>query len=101
MDINKFEGLERDTYSLNLAHAENELENYIQPEVKAEWERLRLNSCTDGLTADANFFLRNCCDNHKKLEKGEPGHFKEVFRCTEVFCLCSKTCCSYYIATNK
>ena len=40
-DVNKFEEMEMDTDTLNLARAENELEGCIQTEMKAEWERLR------------------------------------------------------------
>ena len=52
-----------DTDSLYLSLAENELENCMRPEMKAEWQRLQSNDCVDNFTADAvaNFFPRTCC----------------------------------------
>ena len=92
-DVNKFEDLEMDTDSLYLALAENELENCIRPEMRAEWQRLRSNDCVNNFTADAvaKFFPRTCCVKHKQHDKREPGLFKEEFTCTEMLCLCSKT----------
>ena len=46
------------------------------------------------------FFPRNCCDKHIKHDKREPGLFKEEFRCTEMYCLCSKTYCCYDSKTD-
>ena len=40
-DVNKFKELEMDTDSLYLALAENELEDCIKPEIRAEWQRLQ------------------------------------------------------------
>ena len=51
-DVNKFEELEMDTDSLNLALAEKELENCIGTEVRGEWQRLRSNDCVDSFSAD-------------------------------------------------
>ena len=84
-----------DTDSLYLALAEKELEDCIRPEMRADWQRLRSNDCDDSFTAVAvaKFFPRTCCVKHKQHEKREPGLFKEEFRCTEMFCLCSKTYC--------
>ena len=92
-DVNKFEELEMDTYSLYLALSEKELKDCIRPEMRAEWQKLRSNDCVDNFTADAvaNFFPRKCCVEHKQHDKREPGLFKEEFRCTEMLCLCSKT----------
>ena len=92
-DVNKFEELEMDSDSLYQALAEKELEDCIRAEMRAEWQRLRSNDCFDSFTADAvaNFFPRTCCVKHKQHDKGEPGLFKEEFRCTEKLCLCSKT----------
>ena len=88
-----------DTDLLYLALAEKELEDCIRPEMRAEWQRLRLNDCVDNLTADAvaNFFLRTRCLKHKQQDKREPGLFKEEFRCMEMLCLCSKTYCCYEV----
>ena len=41
------------------------------------------------------------CDKHKKLDKREPGFFKEDLRCTQLLCLCSNTYCCYDIAFNN
>ena len=38
---------------------------------------------------------------HKKHDKREPGPVKEEFRCTEMFCLCSKTYCCYDRKSKK
>ena len=69
----------------------------------AEWQRLRSNDCVDNFTADAvaNFFPRTCCAKHKQHDKREPGFFQEEFSCTEMLCLCSKTCCCYDVTSNK
>ena len=102
-NVNKFEELEMDTDSLYLALAENELEDWITPEMRAEWQRLRSKNCVDNFTADAvaNFFPRTCCVKHKQHDKREPGLFKEEFRCTEMLCLCSKTYCCYDVTSKK
>ena len=102
-DENKFEELEMDTDSLYLALAENNLDDCILPEKKAQWTLIRRNDCRDDLIADAdkNFFPRTCCAVHKKHDKREPGLFKEEFRCTEMLCLCSKTYCCYDSKSNK
>ena len=101
--VNKFEELEMDTDSLYLGLAENELEDCIRPEMRAEWQRFRSNDCVDNFTADAvaNFFPRTCWVKHKKHDKRKPGLFKEEFRCTEMLCLCSKTYCCYNFTSKK
>ena len=88
-DVHKFEELEMHKDSLYLAVAEKELEDCITPEMRAEWQRLRSNDCVDSFTADtvANFFPRTCSVKHKKIDKREPGLFKEKFRCTEMLSL--------------
>ena len=57
-DENKFEELEIDTDSLYLALAEDNLDNCILPEKKAQWTLIRRNDCRDDFIADAdkNFF---------------------------------------------
>ena len=57
-----------DTDSLYLAIAEKELENYIRPEMKAEWERLRSKDFTDIFYADSvGFcFLESVAPHTKK-----------------------------------
>ena len=101
-DTDKYEELEMDTDSLYLAVSEENLEDVILPEKRAEWNKLRSRDCTDNFTAIAtdNFFPRTCCNTHKKHDKREPGLFKEEFRCAEK-CLCSKTYCCYDKHTNK
>ena len=98
-----YEELEMDTDSLYLALSEENLEDVILPEKRAEWNQLRSKDCTDNFTANAtdNFFPRTCCNVHKKHDKREPGLFKEEFRCTEMSCLCNKTyCCSVHTKTS-
>ena len=51
-EVNKFEELQTDTDSLYLAIAVKQPEDFIRPEMKAEWERLRLKDCTDSFTAE-------------------------------------------------
>ena len=89
--------------SLYLALAEKELEDCIRPEMRAELQRLRSNDCVDSFTADAvaNFLPRTCCLKHKQHDKRKPGLFEEEFRCTEMFCLCSKTYCCHDVTSNK
>ena len=52
-DTNKFEELELDTDSLYLALSEENLEDLILPEKRAEWDQLRSKDCTDNFTANA------------------------------------------------
>ena len=94
-DIDKYEELEMDTDSLFLALSEENLEDVVLPEKRAEWNQIRSKDCTDNLTANAtdNFFPRTCCNVHKKLDKREPGLFKAELRYAEMLCLCSKTYC--------
>ena len=102
-DVNKFKELEMDRNSLFLAPAGKKLEDCIRPGMRAGWQRLRSNDCVDSFTADAvaNFFPRTCCVKHKQHENREPGLFKDEFRCTEIFCVCSKTYCCYDFTSNK
>ena len=102
-DVNKLEELEVNTDSLYLALAQKELEDFIRPEMRAQWQRLRSNDCVDKFTADAAaiFFPRTCCVKHKPHDKREPGLYKEQFRCTERLCLCSKTYCCYDVTSHK
>ena len=102
-DTDKYEELEMDTDSLYLALSEENWEDVILPEKRAEWDQLRSKDCIDNFTANAtdNFFPRTCCNVHKKHDKREPGLFKEEFRCAEMLCLCSKTYCCYDKQTNK
>ena len=92
-DENKIEELEMDTDSLYLALAEDNLDDCILPEKKAQWTLIRRNDCRDDFIADAdkNFFPRTCCAVQKKHDEREPGLFKEELCCTEMLCLCSKT----------
>ena len=57
-DEYKFEELEMDTDSLYLALAEDNLDDCILPEKKAQWRIIRRNDCRDDFNADAkkNFF---------------------------------------------
>ena len=57
--------------SLYLAFAEKEVEDWIRPEMRAHWQRLRSNDCVDSFTADvlANLFPRTSCVKHKELMK--------------------------------
>ena len=102
-DTDKYEELEMDTDSLYLALSEENVEDVIFPEKRAEWDQLRSKDCNDNFTANAtdNVFPRTCCKVHKKHDKREPGLFKEEFRCAELLCLCSKTYCCYDKQTNK
>ena len=84
-DIYKFEELEMNTLSLHLALAEKELTDCIQPEMKAERERLRSGDCDDSFAADAseNFLPWTCCTKHKKHDE-RAGSLKEEFRGSEM-----------------
>ena len=91
------------TDSLYLALSEENLKDIVLPEKRNEWEAIRCRDCTNSFTANAtgNFFPRTCCTAHKKHDKGEPGLYKEDFRCSEMLCLCSKTYCCYDQKSNK
>ena len=92
-----------DTYSLYLALAEENLEDCILPENKAQWLPIRRNDCRDYFNAYAkkNLIPRTCCAVLKKHAEREPGLFGEKFRCTKMLCLCSKTYCCYDSKSNK
>ena len=102
-DVDKFEELERDTDSLYLALAHENLYDYIRPAKKEEWKALREKECDDSFRADTskNFFPRTCCSKHKKNDKRELGLFKEEFRCIEMICLCSKFYSCYNAKSDK
>ena len=70
-----------DTDSLYLALAEENLEDCILPEKKAQWLQIRQNDCRDKFIANSktNFFSRTCCAVHKKHNKREPSLFREEF----------------------
>ena len=53
MDTDKYEELEMDTDFLYLALSEENLEEIILPEKRAEWDQLRSKDCTDNFTAKA------------------------------------------------
>ena len=92
-----------DTNSLYLALSEENLEDFILPERRNEWEAILSRNCTESFTANAtsNFLPRTCCTAHKKHDKREPGLFKEKVRCSEMLCLCSKTYSCYNQKSNK
>ena len=92
-----------DTDSLYLTLSEKELYDCIREKSEAELGLLRTEDCKEDFTANAtnNFFPRTCCTKHIKHDKREHGLFKEVFRSTEMLCLCSKTYCCYDSKSNK
>ena len=102
-DTDKYEEIEMYTDSLYLALSEENFEDFILTEKRAEWNQLRSKDCTDNFSANAtdNFFPRTCCNAHKKHDKWEPGLFKEEFRCAEMLCLCCKTYCCFDRKSNK
>ena len=77
-DTAKYEEPEIYTDSLYLALSEENLEDVILPEKRAEWDLLRSKDCSDDFTPNAtdNYFPRTCCNVHKKHTKREPGLFK-------------------------
>ena len=68
-DTDKYEELEMDTDSLYLALSEENLEDVILPEKRAEWDQLRSRNCIDNFTADATdkFFPRTCCNSTRNM----------------------------------
>ena len=102
-DTEKYKELEMDTDSRNLALSEENLEDIVLPEKRNEWEAIRSQDCTDSFTVNTtgNFFPTTCRSAHEKQNKREPGLFKKEFRCSEMLCLCSKTCCCYDRKSNK
>ena len=54
-DTDKYEELEMDTDSLYLALSEENLENVILPEKRAEWDQLHSNDITDNFTATISY----------------------------------------------
>ena len=102
-DTDMYEEFKMDTDSLYLALSEENLEDAILPDKRAEWDQLRSKDCNDNFTANATekVFPRSCCNAHKKNDKREPGLFKEELRCAEMLCLCSKSYRCYDKQTNK
>ena len=70
-DVHKFEELQMEIDSLYFPLAENELEDCIKPETRAEWQKSPSNNCINSFTADivANFHPRTCCVKHEKHDK--------------------------------
>ena len=63
-----------------------------------------MNDCSNTFAADSsnNFLPSTCCSKHIKHDTGEPGLFKEEFRCIEMIRLCSRTyCCSIRAETKS
>ena len=56
-DTDKYEELETDTDSLYLALSEENLEDVILPEKRAEWQQLRSQDCTDNFICQCNWQL--------------------------------------------
>ena len=85
-DVTTFKELELDTALLYPALAEKEMEDCINPEIRAEWQKLESDDCVDSFSADdvANFLPRTCCVKYKQHDKREPALFKEELRCTEM-----------------
>ena len=102
-DTDNYGELEMDTDSVYLALSEENLEDVILPEERAEWDQLNSENCTDNFTANATgkFFRRTCCNTHKKHDKREAGLFKEELRCAEMLCHCSKTFCCHDKQNNN
>ena len=102
-DVEKYEELEKDTDSLYLALSEENLEKIILSEERNERAAIRSRDSTESFTVNAtgNFFPRTCCTAHMRHDMREPGLFKEVFRCCQMLCLCSKTYCCYDCKSNK
>ena len=102
-DTDKYEEPEKDTDPLYLALSEENLEDVLLPDKRAEWDKLRSKDWTDNSTVNAtdNLFPRTCCNALKKQDKRESGLFKEDFTCAELLCLCSKTYCCYDRKSNK
>ena len=102
-DTDKYEEIEMYSDSLYLALAEKESYDCMRSEKRREWESLRSKNSKDSFTAGAcsYCFRRTCCAKDRKLDKRKPGFFKVQFRCTELFCLCSKTYCFYDALSNK
>ena len=71
--------------------------------MKADRHKLRSNECVDSFTVDAlaNFLPRTCRVKHKQDDERDPGFFKEVFKGTEMLCLCSKTYCRHDVTSNS
>ena len=94
--------MDADSLYLVALSGEN-LEDFIRPEKRNEWEAILVRDCRDSFTANAtgNFFPRTCFTAHKNHDKREPGLFKEEFGCTKLLCLCSKTFCCYDRNGNK
>ena len=81
-----------DTDFLYLALPEGNLQVFILPDKRDEWNALCLSNWTDTFTANATdiLFPRMCCNTHKKQVKIEPGFFREEFRYTEMLSFFSK-----------
>ena len=69
---------------LYLAMSEHDLYDCIRPALKKGRNPLRSADCTGEASANSttNYFRRTCCVKYEKHNRGEPGLFKEEFRCT-------------------
>ena len=103
-DFNSCEEMEMDRDSFYQAVAHDPLEYCIKPDMRENWNNIRMNDCSKTFAAYSsnNFYPRTCCFKHIKHDKREPDLFKEEFHCTQVICLCSKTyCCFDQITDNN
>ena len=102
-DFSSFEEIEMDADSLYIAVTADSLEDCIKPDMREDWNNIRINDCSNTLAADSskNFFPSTCWFKHIKHDKRELGLFNEEFCCTEMVCLCSKTYCCFDQSTDK
>ena len=83
--------------------AEEELEEYIQPEIKVPSVSVyfqQVSILVLLLTQWENYSTIALFTTQKKQDLREPGPLKEWFRCTELLCADIKTCCFYEVTSN-
>ena len=105
IDQNRYQYLLADTDSIYFAIDDENLDNVIKPEKKAEYNKLVYDSChMDRVDPEQGYFLtRKCCEKHKKLDSRILGLFKEEHSSKESIGLCSKTyvCCSKEVVSYQ
>ena len=89
-----FSMLESDTDSAYFCLSENTLEESIRPEMLTKYRKYIYNNCNDSEyipDGEDIWFVRQCCDKHKNLDKRTPGLMKLEFNGGEkMICLNSK-----------
>ena len=84
-----FQMVQMDTDSFYLTLSRETLGEVVMPNKKYVYNSWLYERCDDGL--EPLWFMRDCCDKHRKYDRRAPAIFKEEARGNEIIALSSKT----------